>query len=811
MRQSKKKTAPEQRIGTTVGVHASGKVYAENVVFTAAQGHGFAAEQANHLHDRLSLRHAVHEGTNLKLNGADRVVDGVQIQTKYCESGSKSIAQCFDAQSRFAYWADDGRPMQIEVAPDQYEDAVQAMRTRIAKGQVVLVEDGKVAKAVVDPDEAVNIVRRGHYDYATARAIARAGTIEGLTFDTVKGIEVAGSAAGISAAISYALAIWRGEDHAVALETACLAGIKVGGVAWLTSVATAQIGRTGLSQTLVPVSQAIVNRMGANVARQVAALAGKNLSGAAAKSFVAKLGRGNAIAATVTTLVMSSADLFRMFEGRASFAQVFKTVAVNGASAAGGIGGAAAGAAQGAAWGSAIPGPGTIIGGLIGGLIGAFAGSSVAESTTRFVLDGLIEDDAVEMLSILQAMFAEQAQVYLLTQSEADQVLGKLEAADLPSALRDMYGASDRQRHARSILTPMMDAVAAARSPVALPGADELARAAERLLESAAAADGQAPTRVYNETGSLSLEMPADWTMQTEATNPESFAMFQLPSKRVSVAVTVVDAESTATAEHHAQAMLKGLLKNEPQRAFHAVESASVGERHASRFSVVMQTASGAQYWTTFYVMRLARYFVHLQVVSKAETIDAGDLEAVSDWFASLQLHAVDCTAQESAATIVDAYSGIQMVVPPGWKGDVLDDAGDPAQTQIFALHTAFAEVQVYAFGNDSATAYQDYLAAFVQRFTDADAQARTSVREDLVNGRPAAHGHVVASVDGASVQIVLTTLQFDGFVVMLTSALGGLNAWEYYEQCEALAWSVGLVADDSADDEDSDLALAAA
>ena len=37
---------------------------------------------------------------------------------------------------------------------------------------VVLVEDGKVAKAVVDPDEAVNIVRRGHYDYATARAIA---------------------------------------------------------------------------------------------------------------------------------------------------------------------------------------------------------------------------------------------------------------------------------------------------------------------------------------------------------------------------------------------------------------------------------------------------------------------------------------------------------------------------------------------------------------------------------------------------------------------------------------------------------------
>jgi hypothetical protein len=48
-------------------------------------------------------------------------------------------------------------------------------------------------------------------------------------FDAVMEIQVAGSAAGASAMVSYAVAIWNGEDADKALEAACYTGLKVGG------------------------------------------------------------------------------------------------------------------------------------------------------------------------------------------------------------------------------------------------------------------------------------------------------------------------------------------------------------------------------------------------------------------------------------------------------------------------------------------------------------------------------------------------------------------------------------------------------
>ena len=792
MHQKKKKSALGEGLGASVGVLGSGMIYSDNAVFGAAQGHGFAAEQVNHLHDVASLRSAVHEGTNLKRYGADRIVDSVQIQTKYCADGKKSVAQCFNAQNQFVYWADDGRPMQIEVPADQWEDSVKAMRQRIVNGEVVRMQDGKISGAVIDPDEAVNIIRKGHYDYATARAIARSGTIEGVTFDAVKGIEVARDSAGISAAIAYAVALWRGDGHGPALKAACLTGLKVGGVAWLTSIATAQIGRTGLSQGLVPVSKVIVDRLGSNMARQITAIAGKDLSGAAAKSFAAKLYRGNVIAASVSTIVMSSADLFRMFEGRASFAQVFKTVAVKGASAAGGLTGAAAGAAQGAAWGSFIPGPGNLIGGVIGGLIGAFAGSSVAESATRFVMDGLIVDDAVEMLTVLQTVFAEQAQVYLLAQPEADDVLSKLEVGDLPSKLRDMYAATDRPEYARSILLPIMDAVAASRPRVALPPVEELAQAMESLLSMVDPADGAAQvTRMHNQTGSMSIDVPTEWQLQGPAGNPESFPAYLLPSKFAKVNISIFDAASTLCATSQAQSWLKSFLDEDAQRGHADVESTVMGGRAVSRFSVAETDKSRKTIWTTYYVARLARYFVYLQVMSRNEKINLDDHEAISEWYSGLQLHRVDATPQKGATTIVDGYSGIQMVVPPGWSGEAVASAKDSSQPFIFNLAAPFSETLVYAYDSGTEVLYRKFLDKMLENMKEKTPAARTSIRENVINGRPSAVAHFTATVDKLAIHLVITTLQFDGFVVLINSAVAGNDAPQYYEQCEALAWRV--------------------
>ena len=53
------------------------------------QGHGWAAEDANAMADRLSGKRVDQVGRDNSLNGADRISNGIEIQTKYCASPSK--------------------------------------------------------------------------------------------------------------------------------------------------------------------------------------------------------------------------------------------------------------------------------------------------------------------------------------------------------------------------------------------------------------------------------------------------------------------------------------------------------------------------------------------------------------------------------------------------------------------------------------------------------------------------------------------------------------------------------------------------
>lgn len=179
--------------------------------FNTPRGHGFAAEQANHLYDKVTMGDFFGQGKvklvgedidpetgHIVKNGADRVVNGVNIQTKYCSTGGKCIEECFE-NGKFRYFNLDGTPMQIEVPSDKYEAAVKAMRNRIEKGEV---------PGITNPEEAEKIVRKGHFTYEQVKNIAKAGTIESITFDAVNGAIIATGAFGISAAISFATSIW---------------------------------------------------------------------------------------------------------------------------------------------------------------------------------------------------------------------------------------------------------------------------------------------------------------------------------------------------------------------------------------------------------------------------------------------------------------------------------------------------------------------------------------------------------------------------------------------------------------------------
>mgnify|MGYP004652700097 FL=1 len=64
--------------------------------FQAAQGHGYAAEQANNLYDFLTGKDAKIVGGDNAKDGPDRMVNGVNIQTKYCHDAASSVQAAFE-------------------------------------------------------------------------------------------------------------------------------------------------------------------------------------------------------------------------------------------------------------------------------------------------------------------------------------------------------------------------------------------------------------------------------------------------------------------------------------------------------------------------------------------------------------------------------------------------------------------------------------------------------------------------------------------------------------------------------------------
>ena len=417
------------------------KLYDEEK-FRARQGHGFAAERVEHLYDKLTGHDAYILGDDNVKNGADRIVDGTLIQSKCCQTGRACINECYDKDGNFRYLA-DGKPMKIEVPSDKFDGAVKALEEKIRDGRV---------PGVTDPAEAKSIVKKGHFTYNQIKNIAKAGTIESITYDSVNGVITSTSSFGITATVTLATSIWNGEDIDTALKTATYSGLKVGGTAFVTSVMSSQLSKAGLNSALVGSSEAIVSFMGPKASAILinAFRTGKPIYGAAAMKSAAKLLRSNAITAGVTVVVLSSADVLNIFRGRISGKQLFKNLTSTLSTVGGGTGGWIAGATAGSA---VLPGIGTVV----GGLIGSIAGGTIAGKVNDAVVGSFIEDDADEMVKIIQGEFTKLAEDYLLNQKEAEKSVDKLSEKLDGSLLKDMFVSDDREEFARSILVPIIE------------------------------------------------------------------------------------------------------------------------------------------------------------------------------------------------------------------------------------------------------------------------------------------------------------------------------------------------------------------
>jgi len=438
------------------------------------RGHGFAAEQANHLVDKVLNADVL--GSKVKLvgddnakDGADRMVNGTSIQTKYCSTGSKCISECFN-NGEFRYFDSSGKPMKIEVPCDQniYEGAVKAMEERIKNGQV---------PGVTDPKEAKNIVKKGHFTYAQARNIAKAGTVESIVYDSATGLVTATQTFGISTAIAFATAIWNGEDIEIALKSAVHTGLKVGGTTFVVGVLSSQLAKAGLNSVMVSGSEALVRAMGpkASALMANALRSGSNIYGAAAMKSAAKMLRGNAITAGVTVAVLSTVDVVNIFSGKISGKQLFKNLTNTAATVAAGTAGWTAGAAI----GSVVP----VVGTFIGGLVGSALAGAAASKATGAIMDNFIEDDADEMVEIIQNVFVDLCSEYLLSENEAEEITDILSRKITGSTLKEMFASSDRIAFARALIEADIEEITANRDKISLPSEEQLQKTMIEVLE----------------------------------------------------------------------------------------------------------------------------------------------------------------------------------------------------------------------------------------------------------------------------------------------------------------------------------------
>ena len=351
--------------------------------YHSSQAHGFTAEDFNALCDRLCGHSVDKIGLNNELNGADRIVNGVKVQTKYCRSAYDSVSSAFDTNGNYRYLE-----MKLEVPRGQGKEAIRIMEEKIKSGKV---------PGVSDPVFAKDIVIEGKCTYDQAVRIAKAGNIDSIKFDVMNQMVTCTYVVGLSFIIGYVFTRIVGGSKEDAIRTAVSQAVKNGVTTMTVSVAIEQFLRTQAGRNAAA-SLTNVAKKGVDVfygtsmgkpiiEKMMTSILGKATAESAARNACIKLARTNIITTTGITIATIAPDIVKGCTGKKSWKQVSKNSLVNFA----GIGLGSAGWWAGAAAGTAIfPGVGTIIGGLAGALGGGFVGSI----GTKKGLDYIIKDDA---------------------------------------------------------------------------------------------------------------------------------------------------------------------------------------------------------------------------------------------------------------------------------------------------------------------------------------------------------------------------------------------------------------------------------
>lgn len=432
--------------------------------FSWPTGFGFAAERGNNLIDRLHGINASVVGDNNVANGPDRRIinrDGsiTWIQDKYYSTAKGSVNSAFDETTGLYRYIDgNGTPMQLEVPADQYDDAVRLMRGKIENGQI---------PGITDPDEAINLVRKGNLTFEQAKNIAKAGNVDSLKYDATNGVITAGCAAGISFVLDFTCCMLNGASVEDALKNAGLNGLKTGGVVFATYVISSQLAKTGLTNALVPTAEAIAKALGEEVCEAIVLKTGVQTAGMSSTKAAAQIIAKELIVDGVLLVVLTGIDVVELFRGRISKEELLKNLTVTiisiGIGTAGGYGGAALGTLI-------APGLGT----TIGAIIGSIAAGGLSAWAAEALIAPYYESDAEEMFNIITEEFTLLCVDYLINEEEGNRIAERLSSVLIGDVLKDMYASDDRQQFAKELIEPLFVEEVTQRTQIITPTEEEL-------------------------------------------------------------------------------------------------------------------------------------------------------------------------------------------------------------------------------------------------------------------------------------------------------------------------------------------------
>lgn len=429
-----------------VGTNVKGQTVDANGNPIIATGHGDAAEIMNTTLDNISGKNAKLVGGDNAKNGADRLVNGIEVQSKYCKSARSSVDSAFNGSSgEYRYIDGNGNPMQLEVPKDQYNQAVKIMETKIKNGQV---------PGVSDPAKAKDIIREGKVTLAEAKNYAKFCTKESLKFDTMSGAVVAAGAFGVSFVINTSMSYFREGDLKKALKSSTIVSMKAGGISFATFVISSQLQR--IPQVNLFLQTAINLKFDSALGKAFAGTVSRpaNISAATAANTAL---RSNVALMAATMAVTSSVEVFQMMKGEISGMQCVKNIVAN----AGGVAGGLSGAMAGAAIGSVVPGIGNVVGGIVGGIAGGIAGGGVMKK----VMGLFIEDDLEKKQRVFFFQMIYLAMIFKLSQNEANEFKSAIDniIMDDKEFFGKKFNIKDVQAHANSILKPIIVKIVAKR------------------------------------------------------------------------------------------------------------------------------------------------------------------------------------------------------------------------------------------------------------------------------------------------------------------------------------------------------------